>query len=563
MEAYAQPIEAELPRRNDDRTRRSTSSRSMAQAELSVSSNQPSGEEANKAKVPRAQLVGDTKKRKKKKKQVVRTTYRKYYIATAIFLLVVVGAILLFLRSSSISSATNVEVITSNDFADTAAPNTSAIKTAAPTSTSLSGSSVAPSIDLLYQPPTEEECEAIRIEEGIPGQDQMAIRTVELSFDIPMEKEIDNDTTLDLLMSRFKHTIVPEIVGCPSLKRSTDTDRRNLLRFRYVIANILLSWTDKGNGLSCEPSVPKPCSRVVMDAQFYFKEKMRVVDFLSFLTGTLNTYSESNPTYILGDSSTFGVPVLANIDIVDITESPSDHPSTGPSTSPSQAPSANPTTSPPTRSPTPNPTKSPTQSPTPSPTPNPTRPPTRPPTFSPTPPPTRSPTLPPTLNPTPPLTPPPTLTLTLAPTQKPTMNPTPPPSTAPSTSPSQASSANPTNSPPTRSPTETPSQAPTMSPPPSTSAPTQCTDVAGWVDGYGDTCNDFAQNSNYCANYGSWLVTNKPTANEACCVCKAQITVNCGGHRASSCAQCPQGNGQWWCNGECSWINNNCVSSAP
>lgn len=37
-------------------------------------------------------------------------------------------------------------------------------------------------------------------------------------------------------------------------------------------------------------------------------------------------------------------------------------------------------------------------------------------------------------------------------------------------------------------------------------------------------------------------------------------TVSCGNHRAATCADCPQGNGPDWCNGDCSWSwsNSNC-----
>merc|ERR1712048_242604 len=35
--------------------------------------------------------------------------------------------------------------------------------------------------------------------------------------------------------------------------------------------------------------------------------------------------------------------------------------------------------------------------------------------------------------------------------------------------------------------------------------------------------------------------------------------VSCGGHFAPTCAECPQGNGAAWCNGECIWRNNECV----
>merc|ERR1719334_1550561 len=30
-------------------------------------------------------------------------------------------------------------------------------------------------------------------------------------------------------------------------------------------------------------------------------------------------------------------------------------------------------------------------------------------------------------------------------------------------------------------------------------------------------------------------------------------SVNCGGHRAVGCWDCPQGHGRHWCNGECIW----------
>ena len=36
--------------------------------------------------------------------------------------------------------------------------------------------------------------------------------------------------------------------------------------------------------------------------------------------------------------------------------------------------------------------------------------------------------------------------------------------------------------------------------------------------------------------------------------------VSCGGHLAATCSECPQGNGASWCNGECEWKNEECVS---
>ena len=44
-------------------------------------------------------------------------------------------------------------------------------------------------------------------------------------------------------------------------------------------------------------------------------------------------------------------------------------------------------------------------------------------------------------------------------------------------------------------------------------------------------------------------------------------TVSCGQHSASNCSQCPYNGEAWigeaWCNGDCSWINEECVLSRP
>jgi len=39
----------------------------------------------------------------------------------------------------------------------------------------------------------------------------------------------------------------------------------------------------------------------------------------------------------------------------------------------------------------------------------------------------------------------------------------------------------------------------------------------------------------------------------------ATLRVNCGGHLAEACNECPQGNGADWCNGECRWRDGRCV----
>ena len=37
--------------------------------------------------------------------------------------------------------------------------------------------------------------------------------------------------------------------------------------------------------------------------------------------------------------------------------------------------------------------------------------------------------------------------------------------------------------------------------------------------------------------------------------------VSCGSHRASKCEDCPRGNGKSWCNGECTWKEDECIKA--
>ena len=42
----------------------------------------------------------------------------------------------------------------------------------------------------------------------------------------------------------------------------------------------------------------------------------------------------------------------------------------------------------------------------------------------------------------------------------------------------------------------------------------------------------------------------------------SSIAVSCGNHRAATCPDCPQGNGQSWCNGECAWVDGGCATAS-
>merc|ERR1711971_83889 len=52
----------------------------------------------------------------------------------------------------------------------------------------------------------------------------------------------------------------------------------------------------------------------------------------------------------------------------------------------------------------------------------------------------------------------------------------------------------------------------------------------------------------------NWCLTMDNTA----CGGTGTGGVSCGNHNANTCADCPQGNGASWCNGDCQWVNGQC-----
>jgi hypothetical protein len=39
---------------------------------------------------------------------------------------------------------------------------------------------------------------------------------------------------------------------------------------------------------------------------------------------------------------------------------------------------------------------------------------------------------------------------------------------------------------------------------------------------------------------------------------KTVFLVSCGQHKATTCAECPKGNGKKYCNGDCKWVQGQC-----
>jgi hypothetical protein len=143
---------------------------------------------------------------------------------------------------------------------------------------------------------------------------------------------------------------------------------------------------------------------------------------------------------------------------------------------------------------------------------------------------------------------------TPAPTMVPTRDPTPAPTPAPSQNPTAA-------------PTSAPSKTPTTAP--ATISIVSCGnhEAPSCVEcpqGFGAAwCNGECiwQNDQCVSQSGIDAPSTNPTPTPTPAPAAASSTVSCGNHEASSCSDCPEGNGAAWCNGERGWQNDQCVSS--
>jgi len=86
------------------------------------------------------------------------------------------------------------------------------------------------------------------------------------------------------------------------------------------------------------------------------------------------------------------------------------------------------------------------------------------------------------------------------------------------------------------------------------SSSNRCAYKQGDCDSDGECAPDHICGDNNCKDF--WADA-EPDAD--CCI-PGGPPVNCGNHQAVSCAACPQGNGAWWCNGDCFWSYGQCIS---
>ena len=79
---------------------------------------------------------------------------------------------------------------------------------------------------------------------------------------------------------------------------------------------------------------------------------------------------------------------------------------------------------------------------------------------------------------------------------------------------------------------------------------------AYYVDKLGLNASEFHTQDNE-LNLTAWRVSQDEKQRSAEFQSKAKDAVSCGMHDAPTCAECPQGHGAVWCNGDCSWSDEN------
>lgn len=95
--------------------------------------------------------------------------------------------------------------------------------------------------------------------------------------------------------------------------------------------------------------------------------------------------------------------------------------------------------------------------------------------------------------------------------------------------------------------------APTKEPTPAPVTPSPTVPLVSCGGHYAPSCSDCPQ-----GNGAFWCNGECKWENNQCV---PESHVNCGGHSAPTCADCPAGNGALWCNGECSWENGECIDA--
>mmetsp|Transcript_12526 Transcript_12526/g.29911 ORF Transcript_12526/g.29911 Transcript_12526/m.29911 type:complete len:1047 (+) Transcript_12526:100-3240(+) len=324
-----------------------------------------------------------------------------------------------------------------------------------------------PTQELLYERPSESDCDLIAKNQTIAGREEMEKADFGLDLEVVLaDNATMTEPLLDELMGAIQEKLLPSLAGC-----SIIVDRF-LEAWRFVIFDAFVKGRAQPEETCLDEEVlGENCHRVFAELALFLKGDVRFLDIIRLISDEYENFSNH-----LGLSDQFLVVQMIGIKGLTPTAPPTMMPSETPSVSPSESPTAEATpnpTSPPSKA-TPNPTSLPSKAPTMLPTSEGSISPTSAPSLEPssmpsTGRPSSNPSLEPTRVPTESPSAQPTVMFSGQPTSRPTKDPSARPTDNPTISPSESPSASPSTSRPSSSPSASPSGAPSPYP---SSAPT-------------------------------------------------------------------------------------------
>jgi len=215
------------------------------------------------------------------------------------------------------------------------------VPTYAPVSVLSSMPSASPAVELAYQQPSSEDCEAIANKQNISGQEEMEVLTYLAILD--MDPVPTFNAGLPFIEDLVQSKIVPELVGCTTLERqlirtprlSHGNRKLDDKKFRYVIRNVAVEALDLEDE-SCKHNPTASCKVISVRLDVAVKG---TVNMLFLRKRVNNSFSDDNLEKHFGSS--FTSVKLNEMSLETATKNPPEEPSVAPST---LSPSANPMT---------------------------------------------------------------------------------------------------------------------------------------------------------------------------------------------------------------------------
>ncbi|KAL3942475.1 MAG: hypothetical protein SGBAC_003326 [Bacillariaceae sp.] len=211
-----------------------------------------------------------------------------------------------------------------------------------PTRAPTSMSSIAPSDggnmtisptppDLLFQPPSESNCEAIAKNETIAGRDEMEEAYFGLELEVVLTENLTmTEPLVNELLDAIQEKILPSLAGCTILVDEFVEAWRFVIFDAFVTGNVLPDETCLDEALAAQN-----CHLMSIQLDLFLKGFVRFLDIIGLIQA-----EEKNISNHLGLSDPFSVVKLLTIANFNPTSSPSVVPSDVPSSTPSELPTA-------------------------------------------------------------------------------------------------------------------------------------------------------------------------------------------------------------------------------